>query len=266
MARPAGRAKQYSRATDTAGSLAVDRAGIVTGTTRCSPSRPVSCSVAGQAFALSAIATCDDATKLTLSVPHSSCAGPGRSGPEVYTSHRPELAPDETTRSGGGVVTVTVLVSGCGPVSFTTRLVRPPAGTGTCIVPPPADQRPVCPLACSDTASWLCASTRWPVVPAGDVTRIVTVSETGEKSHPRCSGTSAATGRLRQPATSVTSSTSASTVTTTVTRRPLFRDSTAPSLCQVRKIRRMWTLLSRRVAESSAGGRLVAAHSAQVRL
>src|SRR6185437_14049013 len=143
MARPAGRAKQYSPSTDTAGSLAVDRAGIVTGTTRCSPSRPVSCSVAGQAFALSATATCDDATKLTLSVPHSSCAGPGRSGPEVYTSHRPELAPDETTRSGGGVVTVTVLVSGCGPLSFTTRLIRPPAGTGTRIVPPPADQRPV---------------------------------------------------------------------------------------------------------------------------
>jgi hypothetical protein len=34
-----------------------------------------------------------------------------------------------------------------------------------------------------------------------------------------------------------------------VTRRPLFRGSTAPSLCQVRKIRRMWTLLSRRVAD-----------------
>src|SRR5690349_16835525 len=106
MARPAGWAKQYSRATDTAGIVAVDRAGIVTGTTSCSPSCPVSRSVAGQAFALSATATCDDATKLTLSEPHSSCAGPGRSGPEVYTSHRPELAPDETTRSGGGVVTV----------------------------------------------------------------------------------------------------------------------------------------------------------------
>src|ERR1700749_1662459 len=249
MARPAGRAKQYSPSTDAAGSLAVGRAGIVTGTTRCSPSRPVSCSVAGQAFALSAPATCDDATKLTLSVPHGSCAGPGRSGPEVYTSHRPELAPDETTRSGGGGGTVPVLVSGWGPGRFQTRVGRPPAGTGTRIIPPPADQRPVCPLACSDTASWLCASTRWPVVPAGDVTRIVTVSETGEKTPPRARGTSAVTGRLRQPATSVTSSTSASTIATTVTRRPLFRRSTAPSLCQVRKIRRMWTLLSRRVAE-----------------
>src|SRR5690348_15899725 len=227
MARPAGWAKQYSRATDTAGIVAVDRAGIVTGTTSCSPSCPVSRSVAGQAFAVSATATCVHATKQTLSVPHSSCAGPGRSGPEVYTSHRPELAPDETTRSGGGVMTVTVLISGCGPVSLTSRLVRPPAGTGTRIVPPPADQRPVWPPTCSDTASWLCASIRRPVVPAGDVTRIVTVSETGEKAHPRCSGTSAAAGRLRQPATSVTSSTSASTIAT-VTRRNLYCRAVGP--------------------------------------
>src|SRR6201985_682678 len=156
MARPAGRAKQYSPSTDTAGSLGGARPGFVPGPARCSPSRPVSCSVAGQAFALSATATCDDATKLTLSEPHSSCAGPGRSGPEVYTSHRPELAPVETTRSGGGVVNVTVLVSGCGPVSFTTRLIPPAAGTGTRIVPPPADQRPVWPPAWSDTASLLC--------------------------------------------------------------------------------------------------------------
>ena len=48
------------------------------------------------------------------------------------------------------------------------------------------------------------------------------VSETGEKAHPRCSGTSAAAGRLRQPATSVTSSTSASTIATAVTRRNLY--------------------------------------------
>src|SRR5438552_11239939 len=107
MARPAERAKQYSRATDTAGIVAVDLAGTVSGTASCSPSCPVSRSRAGQALALSVTATCDGATKLTLSVPHSSCADPGRSGPEVYTSHRPELAPDETTRRGGGVVTVT---------------------------------------------------------------------------------------------------------------------------------------------------------------
>src|SRR5580704_411845 len=219
MARPAGRAKQYSRATDTAGMLAVDLAGTVSGTASCSPSCPVSRSRAGQALALSVTATCDGATKLTLSVPHSSCGDPGRSGPEVYTSHRPELAPDATTRRGAGVVTMTVLVSGCGPVSRTRRLVRPPAGTGTCIVAPPADQRPVCSPACSDTASRLCARTRRPVVPAGDVTRIVTVSEAGEKAHPKRSGTSTGPGRLRQPATSVTSSTSASAIATTVTRR-----------------------------------------------
>src|SRR5690349_19176057 len=228
MARPAERAKQYSRATDTAGIVAVGLAGTVSGTASRSPSCPVSRSVARQAFALSATATCDGATKLTLSAPHSGCADPGRSGPEVYTSHRPELVPDETTRRGGGVVTVTVLVSGCGPVSRTSRVVRPPAGTGTRIVPPSADQRPVCPPAGCDTASWLCASIRRPVVPAGDVTRIVTVSETGEKTHPRCSGTSAAAGRLRQPATSVTSSTSASSIATTVTRRNLYCRAVGP--------------------------------------
>ena len=228
MARPAERAKQYSRATGTAGILALDLAGTVSGTASCSPSCPVSRSRAGQALALSATATCDDATKLTLSVPHSSCGGPGRSGPEVYTSHRPEPAPDATTRSGAGVVTMSVLVSGCGPLSRTSRLVRPPAGTGTRIVPPPADQRPVCPPPCSDTATRLCARTRRPVVPAGDVTRIVTVSETDEKAHPRRSGTSAGLGRLRQPATSVTSSTSASTIAVTVTRRNLYRRAVGP--------------------------------------
>src|SRR4249920_1064475 len=100
MARPAGRAKQYSRAADAAGIAALDRAGTATGTTSCSPSCPVSRSRAAQALALSATAICDDATKLTLSVSHSTWGGPGRSGPEVYTSHRPELAPDATTRSG----------------------------------------------------------------------------------------------------------------------------------------------------------------------
>src|SRR5437868_6481786 len=104
MARPADWAKQYSRAADAAGIAALDRAGTVTGTTSCSPSRPVSRSWAGQDLALSATATCEDATKLTLSVPQSIWGGPGRSGPEVYTSHRPELAPDATTRSGGGVL------------------------------------------------------------------------------------------------------------------------------------------------------------------
>ena len=117
---------------------------------------------------------------------------------------------------------MTVLVSDCGPVSFTTRLVRPPAGTGTRIVPPPADQRPVCPLACSDTASWLWPAPRWPVVPAGDVTRIVTVSETGEKTHPKRSATSAGAGAAEAAATSVTTSTNASTIAATVTRRNLY--------------------------------------------
>ena len=126
------------------------------------------------------------------------------------------------------MVTITVLVSGCGPVSWTSRLVRPPAATGTWIVPPPADQRPACPPACSDTASRLCARIRRPVVPAGDVTRIVTMSETGEKTHPKRSGTSAEVGRLRQPATSVTNSTSASTNAATVTRRNLYGRAVGP--------------------------------------
>src|SRR5579859_37454 len=121
MARPAGRPKQYSRATDPAGRPARGRAGTVTGTATWPPSGPVSRSRAEQARAPSATATCDDATTLTLSVPHSSGEGPGRTGPEVYTSHRPALAPDAVTRSGGGAVTcrgglaVAVLASGRAP-------------------------------------------------------------------------------------------------------------------------------------------------------
>src|SRR6516225_2345609 len=182
MARPAGFAKQYSRATDTARTLASDRAGIVIGTAACSPSCAVSCSWAWHAAALSDTASCDGATRLTSSVPHSTGGGPGRSGPDVYTSHRPVPAPDATIR-GGGTLTVSVVVSGCGPVSWTSRLVCPPAGTGTCTVPPAADQRSVCPLRFSDTASRLWARTCRPAVPAWGVTRIVTVLEAGEKAH-----------------------------------------------------------------------------------
>ncbi len=124
MARPAGFAKQYSRATDTdtAWTLALDRAGIVTGTAACSPSCAVSCSWAWHAAALSATATCDGATKLTSSVPHSTWGGPARSGPDVNISHRPELAPDATIRGGGGgggALALSVLVSGRERASWT---------------------------------------------------------------------------------------------------------------------------------------------------
>ena len=120
---------------------------------------------------------------MTLSVPHSTWGGPARSGSDVYTSHRPELAPDATTRGGRGVLMVSVLVSDREPVSWTSRRVRPPADTGTRTVPPAADQRSVCPLPFSDTASRLWARTCWPAVPACGVTRIVTVFEAGEKAH-----------------------------------------------------------------------------------
>src|SRR5271169_4764654 len=105
MARPAGFAKQYSRATDTARTLTSDRAGIVTGTAACSPSCAVSCSWAWHAVALSDTASCDGATTVTSSVPHSTRGGPGRSGLFVNTSHRPELAPDAMIRGGGGALT-----------------------------------------------------------------------------------------------------------------------------------------------------------------
>ena len=152
----------------------------MTGTAACSPSCAVSRSGPWQAAALSDTATCDGAGELTSSVPQRASGGPGRSGLDVHTSHRPEPAPDVTIRSGAGAVTVSVLVSGCGPVSRTTRLVRPPAGTGTCTVPPAADQ---CPPPFSETASRLWARTCRPAVPAGEVTRIVTVFEAGEKTH-----------------------------------------------------------------------------------
>ncbi len=115
-----------------------------------------------------------------MSVPHSTCGGPARSGLDVHISHRPELAPDVRIRSGGGALTVRVLVSDCGPVSCTSSLVRPPAGTGTCTVPPAADQ---CPPPFSETASRVWATACRPAGPAWEVTRIVTVSEAGEKTH-----------------------------------------------------------------------------------
>jgi hypothetical protein len=188
----------------------------VTGTAACSPSRAVRCSRARQAVALSDTATCDGATRATLSVPHSIPARAGRCGADIQTSHRPKPAPEATIRSSGGALTVSILVSGCGPVSRTSRLVRAPAGTGTCTVPPACDQRPVCPSPVSDTASRLRASTCRPAVPAGAVTRIVTVFEAGDNAHATRNGTGAAAGpeRPRQPTTSAASDskTTASTV------------------------------------------------------
>src|SRR5271170_454182 len=231
MARPAGFAKQYSWTLGWAlgwalalpltgaltGALACGRAGIVTGTTACSPSCAVSCNWAWQAAALSDTATCVGATRLTSSLPHSAWAGPARSGLDVHTSHRPESAADVTIRSGCGTLTVSVLVSGCGPVTWTSRLVRLPAGTGTCTctcaAPPGADQRPP-PF--SDTASRLWARTCRPAVPSvpsGGATRIVTVFEAGEKSHATRSGAGADPDRARQPAISATSDSAATRTT-----------------------------------------------------
>jgi hypothetical protein len=76
-----------------------DWLGIVTGMVACWPFCAVSCSSAWQAVALSDTASCVGATKRTWSVPHSAWGGPARSGPEVYTSHRPEAALD---RNGPG--------------------------------------------------------------------------------------------------------------------------------------------------------------------
>ena len=99
-----------------------------TGTAACSPLRAVSCRLAWHAAAPSVTASCVEVTSVTLSVPHSSWADPATSGVEVYISHRPELAPEERIRGRAGAVTVTVLVSGCGPVSLTSRLVLGPRG------------------------------------------------------------------------------------------------------------------------------------------
>jgi hypothetical protein len=172
-----------------------------------------------QAVALSDTTICADAGKLTLSVPHSTWGGPGRSGPDAYISHRPALGPEATIRGAAGAVTVRVLVSVCGPVSSTSRLVREPAGTGTRIVPPPADQRPP---ACSETASRLWVRSCRPAGPAEDVTWIVTVFEAGEKAHPRRSGTGAGSDRPRQLATSAT--TDSNTTASTARRNRICRE------------------------------------------
>jgi hypothetical protein len=137
----------------------------------------------------------------------------------VNTSHRPEPEPDATIRGGGGALTMSVLVSGCGPVSRTSRLVCPPAGTGTCTDPLAADQRSVWPLPFSDTASRLWARICRPAGPAGGVTRIVTVLEAGEKTHATPSGTGAGPERPRQPPITATSDRNA---TRTTARRNLY--------------------------------------------
>ena len=102
--------------------------------------------------------------------------------PDFAVARGPELAPDVTIRSDGGAVTVTVLVSGCGPVRWTSRLVRPPAGTGTWTGPPPAAERSRW-SASSDTASRLRARTSPVGRPGRGVRRMVTVFEAGEKAH-----------------------------------------------------------------------------------
>ena len=104
---------------------------------------------------------------MTVSVPHSGGADPASNGVEAYISHRPELVPEDRIRGRGGAVTVTVLVSGCGPVSWTSRVVGAPGGTGTWTVPPAADQCPAGPWPASDSATGLRARSCFPAVPAG---------------------------------------------------------------------------------------------------
>src|ERR1700722_15290938 len=220
MARPAECAKQYSWAADLAGLGACARAGMVTGTTACSPSCAVSRRLPAHAVAPSATASCEEATMATVSVPHSTCAGPACNGLEVYPSHRPALVPEDRMRGAGGALTVTVLVSCCGPVSWTTRVVRAPGGTGTRTVAPAADQCPPGAPPSSDTAPRLRARICFPAVPAGDVTWIVTVLEAGDSTHPSCSGTGAGRDRPRHPATTATSDRAAMRTTA---RRNLYR-------------------------------------------
>jgi hypothetical protein len=74
----------------------------------------------------------------------------------------------------------------------------------------------------SDTDSRLWARTCWladPAVPVVGVTRIVTVFEAGEKTHPTRSGTDADPERPRQPPISATSD---KTATRTMARRNLY--------------------------------------------
>src|ERR1700733_17799 len=107
MARPAGFAKQYSGAAFPWWALTRDSAGMVIGMVARWPFWAVSCRWVWQAVALCDTASCVGATRRTRSLPHSAWGGAARSGPDVYTSHRPELAPDATIR--GGCLTLAVL-------------------------------------------------------------------------------------------------------------------------------------------------------------
>ena len=92
-------------------------------------------------------------------MPHTTRVAGGRSGLDMSTRHWPEAPRDATSRNGGGTATVTVRVSGCGPVSWISRLVRLPGGTGIRTIRPAADERSGCPSPGADTASRLWART-----------------------------------------------------------------------------------------------------------
>ena len=146
----------------------------MTGTNACSPSCAVSCSRARQAVPPSDSTTCDGAARLTWSVPHTTRVAGGRSGLDMSTRHWPEAPRDATSRSGGGTATVTVRVSGCGPVSRISRLVRLPGGTGIRTIRPPRTSAPA-------------ARRRAPTRPAGSGPGLPT-GHPGRPGHPHGHG------------------------------------------------------------------------------
>src|SRR5437868_4845596 len=150
---------------------------MVTGTTTCSPTASVRVSLARHGMGLGATATSDALGELTSSAPHSSPRG-RRSGPDRDSRTPAEPRRDARTRSAGGTVTVNAWRTGRGPVTWTTRLVCWPGGTGTRTTPPAGDclaSRPS-----FDTTRRLRARTQRPDGPLDEVSRMVTVFVAGD--------------------------------------------------------------------------------------
>src|SRR5215469_16479514 len=150
---------------------------MVTGTTVCSPSVAIRVSFARHGMGLGATATSDDSGELTLSAPHSGPRG-RRSGLDSDSRTPPGPRRDERTRSAGGTVTVNAWRMGCAPVTWTTRLVCLPGGTGTRTTPPSRDCLAGCPSL--DTTRRPRARIWRPDSPLAEVSRMVTVFVAGD--------------------------------------------------------------------------------------
>src|SRR5690348_7545986 len=152
---------------------------MVTGTTACSPSAAVRVSLVRHGMGLGATATSDAPGELTRSAWH--CRPRGRrTGLDSDSSTPPRLRRDARTRSAGGTVTVNAWRMGRGPVTWTTRLVCLPGGTGTRTTRPSSDGLVGCPSL--DTTTRLRARIQRPDGPLAEASRMVTVFVAGDSA------------------------------------------------------------------------------------